>query len=466
MGLCGGGNGNNYSTTTTEPWDVQQDYLRDMFKSGWYGMTGYDTSGNQVGSNSKFVDMFKGDKAEGKLDYVGDKYGMWRDFDELRGSNQGLGGAGSGNYLETTAAPTIAGFTPAELAAQNIIKGRLKGQTSVDGYNTGYDNLLPTATTALQNVVSGANKINPASFSAANVSAPSSISERNIYAPSGYSTPTIENTNLDYRFWNPLGSMAGGNENNDYLENMIDYTRENLWSDYNNYAVPGLDTTAEDAGRYGTNTWSQLRSDLYDKTSENARKVETTLRGEAYNQDMNRALQAMNLGGTLAESQAGISANKALNQAQMELQNQSQRYGTQADINKLVGELGLEANKAQAANELQRNIQNAMLTQQEREGNAGFQQQANVQNVANILAGAPIAPEVSRADYQDVADLAAVGESQGQKQQDIIDAFVKRFETNQLEPYQRYALMSNLLSGDIGGVTTSRAPATSSGGCV
>lgn len=462
MGMCGGGGDSGYpSTTNTEPWGVQQDYLRDMFKSGWQGMTGYDTSGNKLGNTGKFVDMFKGDNAVGKLDYVGDKYGLWRDFDELRGSNKGLG---SGNYIETTASPTIVGFTPEELAAQNIIKGRLKGQSNVDGYNTGYDTLIPTATTALQNVVSGSNKITPASFSAANVSAPSSISRPSIGTPDSMETPRISNTDLGYKYWDDLGSMAEGTRNG-YLEDMITNAKENLWSDYSNYGVPGTDTTAEEAGRYGGNTWSKLRSDLYDKTSKNAGQIETAMRGEAYNSDMNRALQAMNLGGELATTQSGMDSNRAINQAAMEMERRGKEYDTGAEAKRLQGQLQLQADTAQSENELQRNIQNALLSQQANEGNAGFQQQANVQNISNVLAGAPIAPDVSQADYEDVARLAAVGESQGQKQQDIIDAYIKRFETNQMEPYQRYSLMSNLLSGDFGGTTTSRAPATSSGGC-
>lgn len=460
MGMCGGGD-SGYSTTNTEPWSVQQDYLRDMFKSGWQGMSGYDTSGNEVGANSKFVKMFEGDNATGKLDYVGDKYGMWRDFNELRGSNKGLG---SGNYIETTASPTIVGFTPEELAAQNIIKGRLKGQTNVDGYNTGYDTLIPTATTALQNVVSGSNKITPASFSAANVSAPSSISRPSIGTPDSMATPTIGSTDLGYRYWDDLGQMAGGRRNS-YLEDMITNAKENLWNDYSNYGVPGTDTTAEEAGRYGGNTWAKLRSDLYDKTSKNAGQIETAMRGEAYNTDMNRALEAMNLGGSLATTQSGMDANRASQQAALEMERRAKEYDTSAAAKQLTGQLGLQADTAQSENELQRNIQNALLSQQTSEGNAGFQQQANVQNIANVLAGAPIAPDVSQADYEDVAKLAAVGESQGQKQQDIIDAYIKRFETNQMEPYQRYSLMSNLLSGDFGGTTTARAPATSSGGC-
>ena len=154
-----------------------------------------------------------------------------------------------------------------------------------------------------------------------------------------------------------------------------------------------------------------------------------------------------------------------MNQAQLENQSRATEYETNADIKKLIAQLGLQARTAQAGSELTRNTQNALLSQEANQGNAGFTQQANIQNVANVMQGSQVAPGVSQSDYADIAALAGVGEAQGAKQQDIIDAFVKRFETNQNEPNVRMANMSNLLSGSFGGTTTSRAPATSSGGC-
>lgn len=467
----GGGGGYANSTTSNEPWKVQGDYLRDMFRTGYSGLTGLDESGNPVGSNSKFMQAFKGVDASGnnvpgKLEYVGDSAGLWggEGLNAIAdGTNKGLGSS----TLKMTAAPTVAAFTPEEIAAQNIIKGRLQGyNTATTGgntYNTGYSELIPQAKSALGNILTGENQINPASYSAANVATPSTINRPAIGTPDSFSAPTIGNTDLGYKYWNELGDVAG-NKTNPYLENMITNAKENMWNDYTNYGVPGTNTTAEAAGRYGGNTWKKLREDLYNKTSKNAGQVETAMRGNAFDTSMNRALEAMNLGGSLAGTQAGFDADRATRQASMEMDRRAKEYDTSAAAKQLTGQLGLQADTAQAGNELTKNIQNALFSQEASREGAGYTQQANIQNLANIMQGSQVAPGVSQSDYDDIAKLAAVGESQGAKQQDIIDAFVQRFNTNQQEPLERLAFESNLFSGDLGGTTTSRAPATS-GGC-
>ena len=474
MGICGGGGGSGYTTsqTTNEPWEAQKQPLRDLFAAGLAGNFGINNKGESVGKNAPAIDWFKGQYPDalgggvvpGKMEFVGDRYDMWKDFDMLEGSKQGLGGS----QLQMTNAPTVAGFSPEEIVAQNIIKNRAQGKSTwtddfSNSYNTGYNTLIPQAQTALGKVVSGTNKVNPASFSAASIASPSTINNPSIGTPDSFQTPTIGSTDLGYNYWDELGQMAGG-KSNSYLEDMISNAKENIWSDYNNYAVPGLNTTAEEAGRYGGNTWKELRSDLYDKTSKNAGQVETAMRGNAYDTRQSNALAAMGLGGTLAGTQAGFDSDRATQQAAMEMERRAKEYDTNAAAKQLMGQLGLQAETAQSGNELTRGIQNALLSQEANREGAGFTQQANVQNVANILQGAPIAPGVSQSDYEDIAKLAAVGESQGAKQQDIIDAFVDRFNFNQNEPNLRMANVSNLFAGDLGGTSISTAP-KAGGGC-
>ena len=471
MGMCGGdGGGYAKSTTTNEPWDVQGDYLRDLFKTSYGGLFGRDTSGDPLGKNSKFTQMFKGvdeygNPVPGKLDYIGEKQNMWSDFDDLQGQTQGLGSS----QLQTSIAPTVAGFSPEELTAQNIIKARAQGQSKYTddfgrSYDTGYNTLIPEAQGALGNIISGANRINPAGFDSASVNAPSEIIAPGVRTPDSYQAPTIGNTDLGYRYWDDLGSMAGGKQN-PYLENMISNAKGNLRNEYQNYEVPALANTAEAAGRYGGNTWGKLRTDLANTYTDKTNALESTMRGDAFNTQMSNALQAMNLGGNLAESQAGMNQNQTLQQANMENARRTNEYNTNAEANRLQAGLNLEADTSQAGNELQRNTQNALLEQDASRTGAGFEQEANMQNIANILGGSNIAPGLNEASYGDISKLAAVGESQSQKQQDIIDAFINKFNFNQNEPNIRLANMSNILSGDLGGTSTAIAPQTSSGGC-
>jgi hypothetical protein len=88
-----------------------------------------------------------------------------------------------------------------------------------------------------------------------------------------------------------------------------------------------------------------------------------------------------------------------------------------------------------------------------------------VGNINNIMQGSGMAAPIQQADYEDISKLAASGEAQSSKWQDVLNEFVKQFQTQQMEPYQRSSLMSNLLSGDFGGSTMASGQQANSGGC-
>jgi hypothetical protein len=67
------------------------------------------------------------------------------------------------------------------------------------------------------------------------------------------------------------------------------------------------------------------------------------------------------------------------------------------------------------------------------------------------------APALAEADYGDIAKLAAVGQEKQAMDQAQIDAAVKAWQFQQMEPWQRLGMYSNLITGDVGGTTTSGA---------
>lgn len=486
MSDSGGSNGFTQSSTT--PWREQAQYLNPYFAQVFGGATGFKPGEVTSKGDIKLIpdpnnpggpkiedpgSLLERDAAEykrfmgidqyglpvpGKLSYFGDKDNLWKEpIPSTLESTKGIGGTSIG----LTEAPNVVGFAPEEKIAQGIIKARAGKQgsyydpLSAVTYDTGYTNLIPSTKTALEGIIKGTNSITPASMTAANVAAPSAINKPTIGMPNDLNIPTVGSTDLGYKYWNELGGVVNS-DRNQYLEDMIKGAKEGLRTEHYNYEVPSLDSTAELAGRYGGNRWSKLRNDAYDKYLKNVGQVETTMRGEAYNTDANRALQAMNLGGTLATTQAGFDADRATRNASLQMEGRGKEYDTSALAKRLTGELGLTAETAQSGNELSRFMQNALLSQEAEKTGAGFEQQANIGNLSNILQGAPLAPTVAQSDYADIGQLANVGETRAGKAQDVVDAFLSRYNINMLEPYERASLISAALSGNYGGETSAR----------
>ena len=439
MGTYGGdGGGYGTSSTASEPWDVQGNYLQPLFRSQYAAMYGYkpDPQGGLMElsdeDRTKYYNQFYGVDAAGKslpgkLDYFGAG-------DTSQGTNRWKS---QNQVIDKYApnAPTVAGFSPEQLAAQSLITGRLQGRgnvaTPLGFMDTGYNTLIPSSISAYENIMTGRNKINPASMGSTQVAPNLTIN-----------APQIGSTDLGYRYWNQLGNMAGGSNQNPYLESMINRAKSGVSRDYYESYLPTLDTDAQKAGVFGGNNWANLRDKSYDTYLRNLGDVETGMRGQAYNTNQANALSAMGLGGELASSQGNIDANRAMQQAN----------------------LGLTAQTSQAGNELQRAIQNADNQQEAQRTNAGYQQQANIGNISNILTGAPQAPGLGQSSYEDISKLAAVGESNTNMAQRILDAYINFANQKQYEPYEREILMSNLLSGNFGGTSVATADNAGSGG--
>lgn len=71
-----------------------------------------------------------------------------------------------------------------------------------------------------------------------------------------------------------------------------------------------------------------------------------------------------------------------------------------------------------------------------------------------MIQGAALAPELANQDYYDIAKLAEVGAQRENLSQDQINAAMQKWQFEQMEPWQRLALYSNLVTGNVGGTTT------------
>lgn len=72
------------------------------------------------------------------------------------------------------------------------------------------------------------------------------------------------------------------------------------------------------------------------------------------------------------------------------------------------------------------------------------------------FAAMQLAPQFAELDYRDLGRLAMVGEAERELAQEQIDALIKKWQFEQLEPWQRLEMYRDLISGAYGGETVAR----------
>jgi len=77
---------------------------------------------------------------------------------------------------------------------------------------------------------------------------------------------------------------------------------------------------------------------------------------------------------------------------------------------------------------------------------------------ARQLQASSMIPQLGQADYYDIGQLAAVGEDKQAYEQALIQDAMNRHQFEQMEPWNRLNLYSNLVQGHQGGTTTMTAP--------
>jgi hypothetical protein len=77
---------------------------------------------------------------------------------------------------------------------------------------------------------------------------------------------------------------------------------------------------------------------------------------------------------------------------------------------------------------------------------------------ANMLRAAALAPQIAQQDYQDIAQLASVGNDRERLMQDLINADAARYNHYQQLPYDKLGQYLGFIQGDYGGTATTRAP--------
>ena len=480
----GGGGGYN-SVTTAEPWTAQAKYLTPLFRTAMYGSTGtvynpnFDPAKGISTTNERFeipdteeqtwlTDFFSpSPDAPGTLDYFGNQAKMWDEnldiVKSLAGGDTSLTGMKSG-------APTVARFTDNESNAQSLATALASSRTG-----TNYDtSLLGRSDTALEDIIRGTKGIGKTTIPTPTISSPGTVSGADInYSPAmqaastNYS-PAMNAASFDYNYWDDLGEMAGGSGGNSYLDEMVTAATRNLKNRYTNEIVPYLNSTAEEAGAGGSEAWAELRSQESQNYLNSIADVENNLRGNAFNSQLQAQLAALGLGGEFAGKAADYTQEANRLNTQLSLQKALADAGFTQEANQLNTQLGLqkatteagyeqEAGMQNVANSLQRYLAQAGMEADINKQNALLGTSVDTQNIANIMQGVTQAPDINAAGYNDIGALSATGAEQRTYNQDVLNSYIQRMEQMKLEPWNRLALLSQLIGGNFGGTVTQTA---------
>lgn len=484
----GGGSGGGYnSVSTAEPWRGQAKFLTPLFQSAFYGSTGrilnpsYDPDSTDSNKSTKFLaddqasgyakgmydDIFSNTgSAPGKLDYYGNAQNLWGGLSDITKQY----GGGQGVTTDPYGAPTVARFTANEKAAQTAaaILANSRIGTNYAG------SLLGKSDTALKNIITGANKIPYWNINTPTISSPGTITGADInYTPNMQAAsvnynPAMQAANFDYKYWDDLREMAGGNGGNPYLDDMVTAATRNLKNRYTNEILPYLNSSAEEAGAGGSGAWADLRSQESQNYLNAIGDIEANIRGNAFNSQLQAQLAALGLGGEFAGKAADYTQEANRLNTELSLQKALANAGFTQEANQLNTQLGLqkatteagyeqEAGMQNVANALQRAIAQSGMEADINKQNALLGTSTDTQNIANIMQGVTQAPDINAAGYNDIGALSATGAEQRTYNQDVINAYIQRMEQMQLEPWNRLALLSQLIGGNFGGTVTQTA---------
>lgn len=484
MSFNGGGSGGGYnSVSTSEPWVSQAKYLTPLFKSAFYGSTGqvinsnYDPESNEPKyitpeAGSFYSDIFsKNTDAPGRLDYYGSERGeadLWKEYDAI--TRALAGGAGVTGDTYGNGAPTVARFTKPELDAQTLATNLATSRTGINYAGS----LLGKSDTALKNIITGANKIPYWNIDTPTISSPGTITGADInYTPNMQAAsvnynPAMQAATFDYNYWDDLGEMAGGNGGNPYLDDMVTAATRNLKNRYTNEILPYLNSSAEDAGAGGSGAWADLRLQESQNYLNAIGDTEANIRGNAFNSQLQAQLAALGLGGEFAGKAADYTQEANRINTDLGLQKALANAGFTQEANQLNTQLGLqkatteagydqEAGMQNVANALQRAIAQSGMEADINKQNALLGTSTDTQNIANIMQGVTQAPDINAAGYNDIGALSVTGAEQRTYNQSVINAYIQRMEQMQLEPWNRLALLSQLIGGNFGGTVTQTA---------
>lgn len=303
----------------------------------------------------------------------------------------------------------VADFTPAQLQAQQMAT---QNATDVNPMRTEVDRIM--AEYLAQTDLTGKNAASPANLGYRTTSAPPAVylsgAGRGGEWGGGEGQSEMEKI---------LSGYYLNTQTNPYLEGMVNTQISPVMQNFLTQTIPSLNTSAVQAGRYGSGAWSGLLGQAGANTQKNIGDIAANIYGQNYQSERDRMLQALGLRNQYNIAQmnaqtAGASAagTNAIRQAELEMQRKQNEF-------------------------------------------------SNFYNIAQNLI-----PTQEQMGWNDISQLAQTGLTQQQQNQKEIDSLMQVFSENANAPYnQMINYLNPLLSiAGQGGGKLSGAVGGSGGG--
>lgn len=234
---------------------------------------------------------------------------------------------------------------------------------------------------------------------------------------------------------------------NPYLSDMATAANQGISDQFRNAIAPGLASQFSAAGRTGSGASIDANAMAQRNLLQAMGNNTTSIYGNAYN--MERGLQQ---NAALSLQQQRANAANQLTGYQQQASNQLANFQTGAATQlggmqaNAIGQLG--ATQFNAANALSQLQANAASTQAGLQMGAGQQLNANYNFERGMQDNAVGRQGLFAAnDYADLSQIADIGAQQDQRQQNLINAEMDKFNYNQQLPFQNLAQLNSILTG-------------------
>ncbi|AWI60346.1 hypothetical protein AB395_00005169 (plasmid) [Sinorhizobium fredii CCBAU 45436] len=359
-----------------------------------------------------------------------------------------------GSTIADQSKATIVALKNTEALARNGNTSALTNATNaVNGVMTQGTNTQANQTLSqLQNGVKLGT--NPTDAIAKNIANGSNVGQNYTNAAMGLqqnqanSLATGSNPAMDYLRSTASGANVG---NNPWLDKMVSNSQDQIAEKLKNVTNPGIASQAAAMGRMGSGAYARQLNSAQSTAANEMAKVATDMYGSQYNQDQQNQLNAANTYGNFANQDVAnrLNANQSLAST-----SDSQQAARQNALNSNRDFQMAGANLA--SSNYQNNIANLFASNDQRLNAANAaNSQTNAVN-AQKLNAAGMAGQTYQNQYLPQQQLAAVGQQQDTRAQDLLNADIQRWDAQQNQPLQNISNMINLANA--GGYSNTTTP--------
>lgn len=452
----GGSSGTQTSTQKSEPWDGQKPYIQEGYKEAQdlynKGPAQYFQGSTVAGFSPETQNALSAITQQGmggQQQRAGSQYAL----DQF--SNGGLGDWGTVGQLQQLGANNNYANDPAV--------SRL-GDMSFNGPGT-----AANLNSRIGDLYSNGGNVAGFSRGAVGDIASNGAGSNNQIRSDTYDLITGAAQNANPAFAQ-LGRAANGNylNSNPYLDATMDQAARGLTRNFAEGVLPGLDSAASRAGRYGSGMHANVKDAAGESFGRSLADLSTSIYGGNYQAERGRQDAAASTLGSqylqgqgLRASTAGQSAAQAAEDARLRLAATGQISGDMGgDVSRRMQAAGM-GQGAEASDAAQKLAANAQLSSSYNQGaDRQLQSLNSATNAYNAGRGQQLQalgmqPAYQNMNYTDLNAASAAGAQRDQLSQQQLNDQIARFDFGQNADWQNLSRYLSSIQGGSPGATTS-----------